>query len=95
MAEENNKPILDIDDDTTTHTGEPARAILFNDEIHTFDEVIAQIKKATGCDQAKAEALTWEVHQKGKSCVWEGTMERCLQVTNILEEIRLHTQIEL
>jgi ATP-dependent Clp protease adapter protein ClpS len=95
MAEEKNKPVLEIDDDTTTHTNEPARAILFNDEIHTFDEVIAQIRKATGCDQAKAEALTWEVHQKGKSCVWEGTMERCLQVTHILEEIRLHTQIEL
>ena len=95
MADDTTRPILEIDDDTTTHLDEPARAILFNDEVHTFDEVITQIRKATGCDQAKAEALTWEVHTKGKSCVWEGTMERCIQVTSILEEIRLHTQIEL
>lgn len=95
MVEETSKPILEIDDDTTTHTDEPARAILFNDEVHTFDEVIAQIKKATGCGQTKAEALTWEVHSKGKACVCEGTMERCIRVTSILEEIQLHTQIEL
>ncbi|MGD0337979.1 MAG: ATP-dependent Clp protease adaptor ClpS [Bacteroidota bacterium] len=95
MTDENTKPVLEIDDDTTTHTDEPARAILFNDEIHTFDEVIAQIKKATGCGQAKAETLTWEVHSKGKACVWEGTMERCIKVVIILEEIQLHTQIEM
>jgi ATP-dependent Clp protease adaptor protein ClpS len=95
MGEENTHPILEIDNDTTTHTDEPARVILFNDEVHTFDEVITQIRKATGCGQGKAETLTMEVHAKGKAVVWKGDMERCIRVVSVLEEIQLHTQIEL
>ena len=73
----------------------PARVILFNDEVHTFEEVINQIIKATGCETAKAEALTWEVHHTGKANVFEGEVTRCVQVSSVLEEIDLMTQIEV
>ena len=73
----------------------PAKVILFNDEVHTFDEVIGQIIKATGYDQLKAEAITWEVHTAGKACVFEGEITRCVQISQILEEIELMTQIEV
>jgi ATP-dependent Clp protease adapter protein ClpS len=73
----------------------PARVILFNDEVHTFEEVITQIIKATGVDVARAEALTWEVHHHGKAMVYEGEMTRCVQVSHVLEEIDLLTQIEM
>ncbi len=76
-------------------TTEPAKVILFNDQVHTFDEVIDQLIKATRCDRARAEALTWEVHTKGKAAVYEGTMPECIQVSGVLEEIALHTQIEV
>lgn len=71
-----------------------AKVILFNDEWHTFDEVIAQIIKATNCSRGRAEELTNEVHFKGKAIVFEGDMPECLKVSSILEEIALHTQIE-
>ncbi len=74
---------------------EPAKVVLFNDEVHTFDEVIGQIIKATGCDVSKAEALTWEVHNTGKAIVFEGEMTKCVQVSGVLEEIQLMTQIEV
>ena len=74
---------------------QPAKVILFNDEIHTFDEVIGQIIKATGCDTTKAEALTWEVHNNGKATVYDGPMDECVKVSHVLEEIALSTQIEL
>jgi len=74
---------------------QPARVILYNDEDHSFDEVIGQIIKATGCDTTKAEALTWEVHNSGKAMVFEGVMDECLRVSHILEEIALNTQIEV
>ena len=74
---------------------QPARVILFNDEVHTFDEVINQIIKAIGCDTTKAEALTWEVHTKGKAMIYDGPMDECLRVSHVLEEIALHTQIEI
>jgi ATP-dependent Clp protease adaptor protein ClpS len=73
----------------------PAKVILFNDEIHTFEEVIGQLIKALKCDTAKAEALTWEVHNSGKAAVFEGAMDGCVKVSGVLEEIGLHTQIEM
>lgn len=85
----------DADQDTDVSIQQPARVILFNDELHTFDEVIGQIIKATGCDVKKAETLTWEVHTSGKANVYEGEMVRCMQVSGVLEEIDLMTQIEV
>jgi ATP-dependent Clp protease adapter protein ClpS len=76
-------------------TGEPAKVILFNDEVHTFDEVIGQLIKATGCSTQKAEALAWEVHARGKAIVFAGELARCVAVSGILEEIALMTQIEM
>ncbi|MBI2427929.1 MAG: ATP-dependent Clp protease adaptor ClpS [Ignavibacteriales bacterium] len=76
-------------------TQEPAKAILFNDEVHTFEEVIEQIMKATGCDLPTAEGLTWEVHHTGKAIVFTGELVKCLQVTSVLEEIELMTQVEV
>ncbi|HTS00111.1 MAG TPA: ATP-dependent Clp protease adaptor ClpS [Bacteroidota bacterium] len=76
-------------------TQEPARVILFNDDIHTFDEVITQLIKATGCTSAKAEALAMEVHTNGKAVVFAGELPRCMEVSAVLEEIKLMTQIEV
>lgn len=89
------KPVTEQEKDVDVLVQEPAKVILYNDEVHTFDEVIAQIIKAIRCDSVKAEALTWEVHNTGKSVVFEGPMDECMQVSGVLEEIALHTQIEV
>jgi ATP-dependent Clp protease adaptor protein ClpS len=73
--------------------GLEARVILYNDEWHSFDEVINQIIKATQCSFVEARSLTFEVHVKGKAVVYTGNMQECLRVSSILEEIALHTQI--
>jgi len=72
----------------------PVRVLLFNDEEHSFDEVINQIIAATRCSYTLAEALTYEVHHRGKAMVFEGEINDCLQVSTILEEISLQTQLE-
>jgi ATP-dependent Clp protease adaptor protein ClpS len=72
----------------------PWRVILFNDEIHTFDEVIHQLMKATGCSTAQAEQHAWTVHTQGKDCVYQGSFEECFRVQGILRQIQLVTQIE-
>ncbi|MBS1903712.1 MAG: ATP-dependent Clp protease adaptor ClpS [Bacteroidetes bacterium] len=71
----------------------PLKVMLFNDNFHTFHEVIGQICKATGTTRDRAEAHAWEVHTKGKSVVFDGDMGECLRVSSVLEEIALHTQI--
>ncbi|HUI31036.1 MAG TPA: ATP-dependent Clp protease adaptor ClpS [Candidatus Acidoferrales bacterium] len=89
------KPLTIEDEEITSGEQNPARVILFNDAWHTFEEVIGQIIKATGCDTKRAEQITMEVHTKGKAVVFEGEMTECLRVNSVLEEISLHTQIEV
>jgi len=83
--------ILEKVEDGTTFA---SRVLLFDDDVHTFDEVITQIIKAIACDRQKAEALCMQVHNNGKAAVYEGDIGNCLRVSAILEEIALHTQIE-
>ncbi|HQF42793.1 MAG TPA: ATP-dependent Clp protease adaptor ClpS [Ignavibacteriaceae bacterium] len=77
----------------TTGIGLSSRVLLFNDDWHTFDEVIAQLISATKCTFEKARSLAFEVHVKGKAIVFSGSMKDCLKVSSVLEEIALHTQI--
>lgn len=69
------------------------RVFLFNDDHHTFEDVITQLIKAVNCSFEKARAFAFEVHVKGKAMVHSGTLQSCLKVSSILEEIALHTQI--
>lgn len=76
-----------------TITGLPYQVILFNDDVHSFDEVINQLIIAINCSFEKARALAFETHVKGKAVVFNGELTQCLKVSSILEEIALHTQI--
>ncbi|MGD8427967.1 MAG: ATP-dependent Clp protease adaptor ClpS [Balneolaceae bacterium] len=72
----------------------PWRVILYDDDIHTFDEVIEQLIKALSCSQAHAEKLTFKVHNEGKAKVFEGNFEECFEVNGVLKEIQLVTEIK-
>lgn len=72
----------------------PWRVILYDDDIHTFDEVINQLIKALSCSQSHAEKLTRKVHNEGKAEVFEGSFEDCFEVNGVLKEIQLVTEIK-
>ncbi len=72
----------------------PWRVVLYNDAIHTFDEVIRQVVKATGCTTQDAERIAWTVHKEGKALAFEGSFEKCFGVQGVLREIQLVTEIE-
>jgi len=57
-----------------------SRVILFNDDWHTFEEVIEQIIKATKCSANEARDKTFEVHVNGKAVVYTGELKDCLIV---------------
>lgn len=80
-------------EETATDVGLPFKVILYNDDHHTFDEVIVQLIKAIHCSFEEARDFAFEVHVKGKAIVFTGQMPECLKVSSILEEIALHTQI--
>ncbi len=96
MSDIEKKPVETVEEKESTSTTDnlPMKVILFNDDWHTFDEVIAQLVKATRCSFEKARSLAFEVHVKGKAVVYTGSLEECLKVSSVLEEISLNTQIE-
>ncbi len=87
-------PEVLVAEDVSERIDSPWRVILFNDDVHTFEEVIAQLIKATGCSTSQAEAYAWRAHTKGKARVYEGAFEDCLRVQSVLKEIELITEIE-
>lgn len=72
----------------------PWRLILYNDEIHTFEEVIHQLQKALNCSVEEAEEITVTVHTKGKAVVYQGSFEECFKRNAVLQEIQLITEIK-
>lgn len=95
-VEEEQKPEVDVleEEEVDDQEDTPWRVILYNDEIHTFDEVIEQLMKALKCTVDHAEQLTMKVHNDGKAKVFEGSFEECFEVNGVLKEIQLITEIK-
>lgn len=93
MEKVKEKEKLFIQDDETTKIKNPFKVILYNDDYHTFDEVITQLMKALKCNFEKARDYAFEAHVNGKAVVFNGELQKCLKISSILEEIALHTQI--
>ena len=72
----------------------PWRVVLYDDDVHTFDDVIVQVVKATGCTPERAARHAWTVHTEGKDCVYTGEFFECLRIQGVLREIELVTEIE-
>ncbi len=90
-------PDVDVDvaeeEETRDKVDDPWVVILYNDDVHSFEEVILQLMKATGCSQSQAEKHAWTAHTKGKDVVFRGTFDECFRVQGVLQEIQLVTEI--
>lgn len=93
MSDQLNQNILQPEIDEETEVKLPFQVILYNDDWHTFDEVINQLIKAVRCTYDEARDYAFETHYQGKSMVFTGELTKCLSVTSVLEEISLHTEI--
>lgn len=93
MSEEKREGIIEPQLEEETSVVIAYKVILFNDDWHTFDEVISQLIKAVNCNFDSARNMAFEVHVKGQAVVFNGEMSKCLKVTSVLEEIGLRTQI--
>jgi ATP-dependent Clp protease adaptor protein ClpS len=74
--------------------GNPWQVVLFNDDVHSFDEVILQIQKATGYTLKRCAELTLRVHRSGKASIFFGKREDCEKVDAVLSAIKLLTRVE-
>jgi ATP-dependent Clp protease adapter protein ClpS len=86
--------LTDPGTENQTRLDNPWQVVLFNDEVHGFEEVIFQIQKALGCSVQKAGELAWRAHQNGKTVVFIGPYVDCELVTDVLEQIKLGVRLE-
>ena len=93
MLEDKPSGIIETENDEKVSIKLPYKVLLFNDDWHSFDDVINQLIKAVKCSYEEARAFAFEAHVKGKAVVFNGELSECLKITSILEEIELHTQI--
>jgi hypothetical protein len=87
-------PLKQKQSDTGTGRGFGCRTVLFNDDIHTFDQVAYQLMKAINCTFTKGMELATVVDRAGSAVVYSGHLERCEAVAMVLEEIRLRVNVE-
>lgn len=70
-------PEIDLVTDTTNLLGRPHVVILFNDDVHGFEEVVLHVQRSVKCDLSTAYSITMEAHQKGKAVAYSGNIEIC------------------
>ena len=62
--------------------------VLFNDEVHTFDEVINTLMKALdNCDKNKATSFVTLIDKEGRALVKCSQFQQCTEVKRVVERI--------
>ncbi len=87
-------PEVETISEEATQIDLPWNVILYNDDFHSFEEVILQVQKATGVSLDRAAEITLEAHLKGRAVCFTGPLERCEHVAAILRQIELTVEIE-
>lgn len=79
------------EDETDTPT--VRKLVLFNSN-HFWEQVILQLKKATGFDIIQCEQIAVIAHTKGKAVVKSGETDELNKINIVLKEINLVTEIQ-
>jgi ATP-dependent Clp protease adapter protein ClpS len=72
----------------------PWVVILYNCDCHTFDEVIHQLQRATGCSLPEAERIAVEAHVRGRAIAFTGEAAEAERVAAVLRSIRLQVETD-
>ncbi|KAL8590352.1 hypothetical protein ACOMHN_006468 [Nucella lapillus] len=65
--------------------GDDYHCMLFNDEIHTYDQVITTLQRAIECTLRQATDFATIVDREGRSSVRQGTAANCERAKGIIE----------
>jgi ATP-dependent Clp protease adaptor protein ClpS len=58
--------------------------VVFNDEVNTFEHVIATLIDICGHETYQAEQCTWLIHYKGKCAVKTGSFDELASMRNAI-----------
>ncbi len=74
--------------------GDPAKLILYNDDVNTFDHVINCLQIYCDHSEIQAEQCATIVHHNGKCCIKEGTRFKIEMVNVMLNLNKLNSEVE-
>lgn len=60
--------------------------ILFNDQVHKMDEVVAWLVNATGLDIQRCIEITWRAHVEGRAVVARAQQAEAEHIAEILHQ---------
>ena len=91
------RPEVEIKEEETPSSGGTGGAggwivTVYNDEDHSYKQVIDILMKATGCGLEEAQIETSEVDMLGKSVVHLAGEEECKKVAEIIGSIGLQVE---
>ena len=67
--------------------------VIHNNEHNSFDEVIAVLMAATGCQAEEAAIEAWEAHHYGKAPVHFAPEPECCAAAKIIEGVGVKTDV--
>jgi ATP-dependent Clp protease adaptor protein ClpS len=70
------------------------RLILWNDDVNTFEHVIWCMMKYLDYSETQGEKIAWEVHNKGKCAVLEGSFTEMEVYRKILQQEGLTVSVD-
>ena len=68
--------------------------IVYNDEFHRFDDVVAILKAATGKTIEEVYDITLEAHTNGHAVCFAGDAEECERIADFLRDAGLLVEVE-
>ena len=87
------KPSEDID--VLTDVESPCQLVVWNDEVNSFDWVIATLISVCGHSTEQAEQCAMIIHTKGKYSVKEGSYDFLKPMRNAITERGIGATIEV
>lgn len=67
--------------------------VVFNDEVNTFEHVIATLIRVCQHSPEQAEQCTWIIHHKGKCTVKSGQLEELQPMKDAICEVGIDAKI--
>ena len=87
-------PVAEPDTDPEHYPGEGYRVTLFNDDVHSLDEVVGQLLLALNCPLDVAVHITLRAHSFGSATVIIAEQSTAEHVASVLRKISLKVSVE-
>jgi ATP-dependent Clp protease adaptor protein ClpS len=81
--------------DTMTSQDDPCHLIVWNDEVNTFEWVIATLVEVCGHTQEQAEQSSYIIHFQGKYAVKQGSYDELKPMCDAITERGIGATVEV